>query len=95
MQISRENRPKFIAVAIGLLLTIAFWFWSNIHPDTLLGEIRDRLDGVVYDTRLTNTLNENLKPNELSPLSTWMKSPWLNKAVGRGHELNLRRFCKV
>lgn len=65
MQISRENRPKFIALAIGLLLTIAFWFWSNAHPESLMGQIRDRLDGVVYDTRLSNTLSENLKPNEL------------------------------
>jgi|SaaInlV_100m_DNA_5_1039725.scaffolds.fasta_scaffold02213_2 adenylate cyclase len=65
MQISREDRPKYIAVAIGLLLTLAFWFWSNVHPESLLGEIRDRLDGVVYDMRLSNTLNENLKPNEL------------------------------
>ena len=65
MLISSENRPKLLAAAFGLVLTLVFWFWSNIHPETLLGQIRDRLDGVVYDTRLSNTLTENVRSNEL------------------------------
>ena len=65
MQISREHRPKFIAVAIGLLITLAFWFWSEAHPETFFGQMRARLDGLVYDSRLSNTLDENVRANEL------------------------------
>ena len=65
MQISRENRPKFIAVAISLLITLAFWFWSEAHPESFFGQMRDRLDGLVYDSRLSGTLSENARANDL------------------------------
>ena len=65
MQLSRENRPKFIAVAISLLITLAFWFWSEAHPESFFGQMRDRLDGLVYDSRLSGTLSENARANEL------------------------------
>ena len=65
MIITRENRPKFIAVGFGLAITALHFVWWGMGPDSFLGELRTRLDGLVYDTRMKATLDTTRRANDL------------------------------
>ena len=67
MKISREPRPKVIAVVCGLLITCLHivWWFSN---SPTLGDLRDRLNWFIYDTRFVNTLEANQQASDFVAL---------------------------
>lgn len=67
MKISRETRPKLIALACGLLITAlhVFWWFSN---NPVLGDLRDRLNWFIYDLRFVNSLDSAQQPNDFVAL---------------------------